>query len=72
MDDLTDEELPGYAILHCRTPVGAFHKRHVVRLLELAGMDEAAETARTRGPDWYHLGPEQIDPVVAKINERRA
>lgn len=66
MADLTDEELPGYALLHCETPVGAFHQRHVARLLRLAGREEDAAKVEC-GNEWLHLGPSVIRPIVAAI-----
>lgn len=71
MTDLTDKELPGYALLHCETPVAAFHKSHIARLCRMAGMDDDADAVE-RGNDWLHLGPEVIRPIVAKIPERKS
>lgn len=68
--DLTDEELPGYCLLHCRTPIAAFHKRHIARLCRMAGDNEDADAVE-RGNDWLYLGPSVIDPIVEKISERR-
>lgn len=70
MRALTDEELPGYCTLHCRTPVAAFHKMHIARLCELAGQHDDAKAVR-RGNDWLHLGPGVIDPIVKKIEARK-
>ena len=70
-EDLTDEELPGYALLHCRTPVGAFHKKHVSRLLRMAGEDKQADICDRSIREWYYLGPESVDPLVEQINDKR-
>lgn len=67
MADLTDAELPGYATIHCRTEIAAFHKKHVVRLLELA-KDSRAGEIRDSNREWYNLGPGVIDPIVDAIN----
>lgn len=66
MDDLTDEELPGYCLLHCETEIGAFHKKHIARLLRMAGQTEDAAKVEA-GRNWYYLGPNAIRPVVKKI-----
>lgn len=68
---LTDEELPGYAYLHCRTPVGAFHKTHVSRLLHLAGEDEQADICDRSTREWYYLGPGAVDPLLDQIKARK-
>lgn len=67
MSDLTDEELPGYALSHCETEIGAFHQKHIVRLLRMAGMDSEAASVEHGNKEWYYLGPEVIHPVVRKI-----
>jgi len=66
MSDLTDKELPSYCLTHCETPVGAFHKKHIVRLLKMAGQDDDAAKVEG-GNDWLHLGPGMIRPIVARI-----
>lgn len=68
MDDLTDEELPGYALLHCETEIGAFHKKHIARLLRMAGREEEAVNV-DNGRDWYYLGPNAIRPLVDSVTE---
>lgn len=65
--DLTDEELPGYALSHCETEIGAFHKRHVARLLRMAGRDEEADKIERWVKEWYYLGPGAIRPIVKAI-----
>lgn len=68
-DDLRDDELPGYAALHCQSEIGAFHKRHIVRLLKMAGQDEDAAAVEAGTKEWYYLGEGAIMPVVEKIYE---
>lgn len=67
MTDLTDAELPGYFTLHCRTEVAAFHKNHVIRLLRLAGMNEEADVVDKHPKQFWHFGPDVIDPIVERI-----
>lgn len=64
MSDLTDGELLSYATIHCRTPVGAFHKSHVERLLRLAGREEDAQRMAGSWKEWWNLGEETVDPLV--------
>jgi hypothetical protein len=71
-DDLTDDELPIYCHSHCQTEVAAFHKRHIVRLLKLAGDDEAAESIERSPKEWYHLGERAIFPIVERIRTKQA
>lgn len=69
-DDLTDEELPGYATLHCDTDVAAFRTSHFARLLRLAGMNEDAAWVEEDGREFWYLGASIVDPIVARIRER--
>lgn len=71
-DDLTDEELPGYALIHCETAVAAFHKDHVSRLLSMAGQADKAAAVRDGSREFYYLGPGTIRPIVAKIEARKS
>jgi len=66
MSGLTDEELPGYCLVHCETERGQFHKDHIVRLLRLAGRDDDAAKIE-RGREWLFLGPGFIRPIVKGI-----
>lgn len=67
MADLTDDELPGYCLLHCETEVAAFHKNHIARLCRLAGRNDDADRVEN-GNDWLHLGPDVIRPIVKAIS----
>lgn len=71
-NDLTDEELPEYAIIHCQTPVAAFHKIHVERLLRMAGDMEEADAVNKSIQEWFYLGEGVIYPIVKKIRQRQA
>lgn len=66
MDDLSDQELPGYCLSHCETEIGAFHKKHVARLLRMAGKKDDADKIDA-GREWYYLGPRAIRPIVKMI-----
>ena len=74
MTEMTDEELLGYAEIHCRTDLGLFRKDHVNRLLALAGANWCREHGyppQMPGPkEWYGLGPEVLGPVIGAARRR--
>jgi len=43
MSNRADEQLINYCDLHCKTPRALFHKKHVNRMLELAGHSDGTE-----------------------------
>ena len=65
---MTDEELLGYAEIHCRTEVAAFHVDHLNRILALAGADwcEANNYTAQLGThkQWYNIGDDVLQPVI--------
>lgn len=71
MSDLTDEELPGYALIHCETERALFHKSHVIRLLKMAGRNDEARWVDGHYREFYSLGPGVIKPIVKAIYEQR-
>lgn len=64
---MTDEELLGYATHHARTDVAEFHKDHVKRLFELAGVAPSQDfDARA----FWRIEPEVADELVRRARER--
>ncbi len=70
MADLTDQELPGYCEIHCRTERALFHSKHLNRMLELAGHpDGYFKTV----PEGFHaVYSETMDPLIKLARERAA
>ena len=67
MADLTDKELPGYLLIHCTTPVGRVHKRHLARLHTLAGLHEEASQISNGEREWYRPSVEWIRELCQSI-----
>lgn len=68
MSEMTDKELLGYAEIHCRTEVAAFHVDHLNRILDLAGkkwcdMNNYIPKLDTR-KQWYNVGDDLLQPVI--------
>ena len=40
MSEMTDDELIGYCLIHCRTERALFHKDQINRMIALAGFPE--------------------------------
>lgn len=66
---MTDAQLPGYMRLHCRTPVGLVHKKHLARLYDLAGLTAEAKQVRD-GKEWWRPDPSWIDPLADEAERR--
>lgn len=68
MAEMTDTELLGYAEIHCRTEVAAFHVDHVNRILALAGADWCRENGYHAQMDtrkqWYNIGEDHLQAVI--------
>lgn len=66
---MTDEELVGYADLHCQTPRALFHAKHLRRLYQLAGL---AVPSGLRNVDRFFSAPEEdLRPVLDLIARNR-
>ncbi len=63
---MTDDELIGYADLHCRTERALFHRDHVNRLLTLAGA-----AFRLGVDEWIAVHADVMLPILDKIKNRR-
>ena len=70
MTDMTDEELIGYARIHCTTERALFHKDHIVRLLKMGGAKEAAEKCAA-GPEFINVWEDTMDVIMAAIDEQK-
>lgn len=66
---LTDEELPGYARIHCRTERALFHAGHLRRLFELAGMSIPSELVGSNG--FFAVHEDQMDPILEAIEKQK-
>ena len=68
MAEMTDTELLGYAEIHCRTEVAAFHVDHLNRILALAGREWCEVNNYTAQLDtrkqWYNIGDDVLQPVI--------
>ena len=68
MSAMTDEELLGYAEIHCRTEVAAFHVDHVNRILALAGANWCRENGYhpqlVGHRQWYNIGESHLQKVI--------
>jgi hypothetical protein len=65
--EMTDEEFLGYCDLHCETPVGMFHRKHIARLAELAG-----DVATPLAQEWYRPSERAVKEAVARARGRRS
>ena len=63
----TDEELIGYADIHCETDLALFHKDHARRLLDLAGLDSSQVDMRR----FWSIGRDDMTLIFDKIKERK-
>lgn len=68
-DGMTDEDLTGYARIHCRTERALFHASHIRRLLELAGRKIPAELLNSNG--FYGVHEDVMDPILADIETHK-
>ena len=68
---MTDEDLPEYAAIHCRTPRALFHTSHLRRLFEIAG-EEVPDQIRRDG--FISAYADVLDDIIAKAkkNQREA
>lgn len=64
---MTDDDLPEYCALHCRTPRALFHTSHLRRLFELAGEEVPEQISRDGFISAY---ADVLDPVIAKAKEK--
>lgn len=63
---MTDEELLGYASLHCQTERALFSRYHVVRIMKLAGK----KVTESSIPIWVAVRPDVMDPLVKEARAR--
>ena len=68
MADLTDDELPGYCEIHCRTERALFHSSHLNRMLALAGHPPGYH--KTVRDGWHTVYSESMDPLIKLARER--
>ena len=67
---MTDEQLIGYAQLHCQTDLKLFSVGHIKRLFELAG--EPVPEVCTRYPKAFRsMDEETVEALVKKIRARQ-
>jgi hypothetical protein len=57
----TDEEFLGYFELHSRTDLALFHRKHVERLLKMAGQ-KVPESLK----EWTSVHDDVADPLIAQ------
>ena len=69
MNDLTDKELPGYLRLHCMTPVGKVHKKHMIRIHELAGWAHDVNIIKNNVKEFWRPDSEWIDKVCSDAEQ---
>lgn len=72
---MTDDDLIGYADIHCRTELALFAIGDVVRLMELSGhelSDELAWRAKHFPNSFLSVGPEEMLPLLAEIRAIRS
>lgn len=62
---LTDEELPGYARIHCRTECALFHAGHLRRLYGLAGIPIPSVLLGSNG--FFSVHEDVMDPILEAI-----
>lgn len=68
---MTDDELIGYADIHCETPRALFSNTHLRRLLELGGWP--VPDAVSRWPDgWHSAHADVMKSLLAEIRAKRA
>jgi hypothetical protein len=65
---MTDDDLLGYALIHCETERALFSIDHVRRLYELAG--EPDPGLPTTGVGFVSCGPDVVRPLVTAARER--
>lgn len=65
---MTDDDLPGYAEIHCRTPRALFHTSHLRRLFELAGED-VPDQIKCDG--FISAYADVLDPIIDKAKKNR-
>lgn len=70
MSDLTDDELPGYCEIHCRTERALFHSKHLNRILALAG--HPPDYHKTVPEGWYTVRENTMDPLIKLAREHMA
>jgi hypothetical protein len=68
-DGMTDEDLTGYARIHCRTELARFHASHLRRLLGLAGMPVPRVWAQSNG--FFTVYADEMDPILQAIERRK-
>jgi hypothetical protein len=66
-EEWDDEFFLGYFSLHAETELALFHRKHVERLLKLAGKD-----VPPRMREWLSVHSETADPLIAEARKRLA
>ena len=64
----TDEELIGYADIHCDTDLALFHRAHLNRLLALAGDLLLPDSAGS----FFSMPRSVWEPIKARIRARQS
>lgn len=65
---MTDEDLPEYAAIHCRTPRALFHTSHLRRLFEIAGEEVPDQINRDGFISAY---ADVLDDIIAKAKKNQ-
>lgn len=66
MAEMSDEELLGYAELHCKTERALFHRDHVVRIYGMAGLEVKSSAL----PEFVAVHEDAMEPLVAAARRR--
>lgn len=66
-EEWTDDEFLGYFELHSRTPLALFHRKHVERLLKMAGVEP-----NPRLGEWTAVHADVAEPLVLQARARIA
>lgn len=66
-DEWDDEFFLGYFSLHAATDLALFHRKHVERLLKLAGQDVPPNLR-----EWLSVHSPAADPLIAEARRRLA
>lgn len=69
MSDITDDDLPGYCEIHCRTERALFHSSHLNRMLALAGHPPGFHKCVPDG--WHVVREHTMDELVSLARERQ-
>ena len=63
LDNDTDEDFIGYCRIHSETERALFSKKHVVRILRLAGYDKLANALEDSNRDFLAVYSDEMHPI---------